>query len=84
VNAVPYNILKFKKNWVRKLFCTKVRYEFLVILWVTYPQGSETENPEGVTIPPFVLGIGGAAIVVLVIIAAILGRRSSLLVSHWS
>jgi hypothetical protein len=39
-----------------------------------FPSGSETETPEGLTIPPFVLGIGGAAIVVLVIIAAILGR----------
>lgn len=35
--------------------------------------GSGTESPEGFTIPPFLLGIGGGAIVVLVIIVAILG-----------
>jgi hypothetical protein len=40
---------------------------------MVYSLGSDTERPEGLTIPPFVLGIGGAAIVVLVIIAAILG-----------
>ena len=41
-----------------------------------------TESPDGYTIPPFLLGIGGAAIVLLVIILAVLGRSSKHTDSH--
>ena len=41
-----------------------------------------TESPDGYTIPPFLLGIGGAAIVLLVIILAVLGRSSQHTDSH--
>jgi hypothetical protein len=37
--------------------------------------GEVTESPDGYSIPPFLLGVGGGAIVLLVIIIAVLGKE---------